>query len=65
MNAETPTPGLIGCQGFIRFWMDVTGAPRVMLTAIIPDGPTAIHTFTGAGQDMATWIAARRQAGRG
>ena len=48
----------------MQFWMEVTNAPHITLTSIIPDGKTATRTFGRGGLDAAaTWIAAEQADG--
>ena len=64
MNAETPTLDLSECMGFIVFWCELTGAPHLTLSAIVPDGSTTTMTFTAAETEKAgAWIGRHQGSG--
>ena len=65
MNADTSIPDIEECCQFLQLWMEVTGAPHITLTSIVPDGKTATSTFGHDGLDAAAiWIAAGQADGR-
>lgn len=65
MNAVLLTFDLGECKKFISFWCEVTGAPHITLTAIVPDGSTTTTTFEAPDTEKAgAWIARHQGAGR-